>query len=255
MKLFFFTTILIAATTFPLAGSDLGPSYPDLNFGVVISNSHYTIYRSEKLGRSGLRKLAVHLQKNNLPFPKTVIYMHSDGYKFPSYFALEEYEDLESGVYGDVQFYHPFGPLRTYVDGKSPYFPSHDIDAENILGNRAKEYFQPVPDNKVDGGAEDVLKVLEIVLNPDNQPVLYHCLGGRHRTGMVSMLLRYMQGGDWLEKRNTSREKDLNLAQYEYSKFVGLLFRKENLEFVDIFQYDRRFQKMKATFGPWLREH
>jgi hypothetical protein len=54
-----------------------GPSDRLINFGVVIQNDDYTIYRSAHLGKVGMRHLSKYLDRHELPFPKTIIYMIS----------------------------------------------------------------------------------------------------------------------------------------------------------------------------------
>ena len=83
---------LLAKTTQAKSGEYLvGPANDSLNFGVLVHNQTYTIYRSTKLGESGLDELKKYLSKKALPFPKTIVYMNSAGYSFPYSFALEEY--------------------------------------------------------------------------------------------------------------------------------------------------------------------
>ena len=73
---------------------------------------------------------------------------------------------------------------------------------------------------ELDGGLESFYRVLELVLNKDNQPVLFHCFGGRHRTGMVALAIRSIQGGWWLSGPTKQRRGlQLNPAEYEYYKF------------------------------------
>ncbi|MBP6217770.1 MAG: tyrosine-protein phosphatase [Oligoflexales bacterium] len=224
----------------------LDPIY-SLNLGLVINNAQYKIYRSAKLGKSGLYDLRSRLWKNNLPFPKTIIYMNKEGYNSFSNFAVEEYE--MSFVWG-YTFYHSFGPMRTYVDGQNPYDPSTDIDNTQNLGYEAQAYFS-LRNDGVDGGIDSFFNILRIILEPKNQPVLFHCLGGLHRTGMVAMALRYLQGGNWI---NGPKKDGLNPAQYEYHKYNPFLFRPENIEFIEMLANDPRFQELQDTYRLKLQE-
>ena len=70
---------------------NLGPSYSRYKLGVLVYNSKFQIYRSGALGKRGLRKVKSYLQKRSMLFPKTIIYMNKAGYKFPFYYALDEY--------------------------------------------------------------------------------------------------------------------------------------------------------------------
>ena len=230
-----------------------GPSYQLLNFGVVVKNPTYTIYRSALLGNLGLKNLGNFLDNHNLPFPKTIIYMNKTGYAFPFYFAIEEYKDSLSGKYGEFDFYHSFGGLRTYVDGMNPYHPTDVIDKFIYFGITAKRYFAPHHDGIV-GGTDAVTNILRIVLDPSKQPVLFHCFGGLHRTGMIGMLLRFLQGGFWVDgPREESHGMSLNPAEQEYTKYNPLIFRKPNVEFVEQFSHDPRFLELQAQYHDALQ--
>lgn len=240
------------------------------NIGLVVNNPHYTIYRSTMLGNIGMPMFERHLKKQDLPFPKTVIYMNKNGYegKIPWYGtgALEEYKMQDKFGF---DFFHSFDyAYRTYVDGHDPYHPGDDIDAQDRLGPEAKELFGEISDNKVDGDVDALVRVMHLVLDPDRQPVLFHCLGGRHRTGMVGLIIRYLQGGDWLEgshkvvikyedhltEKKMKGSFTLNNAQYEYYLHNKTLFRPENLDFVEKFTSDDRYKQLKTLYMDMLNE-
>ena len=231
-----------------------GPSKKRIKFGVVLNNPTYTVYRSAALGRGGLKTVQKHLEKNDLPFPKTIIYMNKNGYKFPFYFAIEEYIVEQKKSFGDFDFFHSFGKERTYLDGVNPYEPRDDIDSKWVLGSTARKYFE-LRNDGVDGGIENLKRILHLILDPERQPVLFHCHGGRHRTGMVAMILRYLQGGWWTEgfyKRR--RGIDMNPAQYEYYKYNHLMFRHSNIEFVREFVKGEEFAEFNRRYGAAVRE-
>jgi hypothetical protein len=215
---------------------------PELNFGVVKYNDDYQIYRSELLGSVGLEKLSKHLQKNGLRYPKTIIYMNDEGYTDDDLRAVEEYEGQQQYGY---KFFHGFDyNYRVFLDGKNPYQPESDIDEDNKLGEKAKQIFGVKRDNEKDGGLDAFKRIMSLVLDPNRQPVLFHCLGGSHRTGMVGMTIRYIEGGEWLAGSYSVRlppfvsKTELNEAQYEYFRFFQdkpHALRKSNIEFVQKF--------------------
>ena len=225
------------------------------NFGVVVNNENYTIYRSGALGRKGIDEVMMHLEDMGMPAPKTIIYMNSHGYKWPLNFAIEEYA-LQS-TYG-YNFYHSFGPPEehTYLDGYDPSKTAGErkVDAQRKLGSVAKKYFKSSIHAKNSGDMDSFKRVLELALDQSKQPVLIHCFGGKHRTGMVSMAIRYLQGGEWT---NGEKKKflnwDLNPAQYEYTRYNKLLFRKENIEFIEKFSESDYFKEMKERYEPLLK--
>jgi hypothetical protein len=225
----------------------------DLNFGVVVKNDKHTLYRSEILGKSGLEKLYKHLDKNKLPRPKTVIYMNKNGYGgwstgFDSR-AIQEYELQAKYRY---KFFHSYDQkYRTYLDGDNPYYPSKDIDQSKYMNGDAKKYFGLIEDGKADGGADAFVRIMNIVLDPARQPVLFHCAGGRHRTGMVAMMIRYLQGGEWINGEQTKvwiqgKNRYLNHAQYEYYLHNSDLVRFDNWIFIDQF-----FKKESDLISQW----
>lgn len=231
-----------------------------INFGVVANNSTYKIYRSKRLGSKGLRRLSMHLQQNQLPFPKTIIYMNDEGYGRKGIFAIEQYELANSYGY---QFLHSFDPnFRTYLDGHDPRSPSEDIDRKgNIRDPRAKKYFGTVRANDgLDGDYTDFANILLTVLNPQKQPVLFHCYGGKHRTGMIALAIRHIQGQlSNMPPSNTSRIdgiKPINEAEVEYSKYLdswGFSARKENILFIRWFTTTDDFKKLVSLYRMHLQ--
>ena len=248
-----FTLLSFQGFSKPLQKIDLGPVYKRLKLGIVVNNDHFKIYRSKNLGTRGLKKVKSYFEKHSMLFPKVVINMNFWGYKFPSYSALEEYE-LQN-KYG-FKFYHTYGKsIRTYLDGYNPYNPTRDVDTTKFLGSKARRYFE-LRDDGVDGGVDTFFSIMDLVLSKENQPVLFHCFGGRHRTGMVAMAIRYLQGGYWVDgPKKEAKGMMLNPAQYEYYKFNRSLFRKENIEFIEKIHKDPRFVELKIKHGPALREN
>lgn len=229
----------------------IGPEY-DYKFGVLVDNEYYQLYRSGKLGERALENLDEYFVEEGLTFPRTIIYMNSPGYKAPFHFALKEYFLQEKYGY---KFYHSFGHgVRTYLDGHNPYEPRGDIDTTRILGSHGRKIFD-LRDDGLDGDVEDFYRILELVLDPNNQPVLFHCFGGRHRTGMIALAIRYLQGGLWIDGPRFKRLGiEMNLAQFEYYRFNHLFFRKENLDFIEKVSQEERFLNLKERFGAYLLE-
>ncbi len=221
----------------------------DYNFGVVINNSKYQIYRSSSLGSSGIAEVWAYLKKNNLPLPKTIIYMNDEGYKsrfLSEDFALQQYALQEK--YG-FKMYHSFDyKERTYLDGHDPFNPTEDIDLKDNLNSAALKLFGPNPKDGIDGGVDALTRILNIVLDPQNQPVLYHCLGGKHRTGMVSMIIRHLESDNASDVIGTDSVLK-SRAEVEYGKYAGRSsVRPENVEFVRKFIKTDKFLDYKNKF-------
>lgn len=262
VKILFFFLFSFFCTLPLLAGDDdddddteetYGPS-GRYNFGVVVHNQDYQIYRSGKLGKWGLKYLESHLEEEGLSAPNTIVYMNRSGYVFPTYFAIKQYEYSLSGKYGFFEFFHSFGELRTYVDGHNPYFPEKDIDSRAILGPRGQKYFE-FKDDGIDGGMDAFMAVMDLVLDPARQPVLFHCFGGMHRTGMVGMALRYIQGGYWTEGPLVDKHGFmLNPAEQEYLLYNPVFFREGNIKFIRQFRSDPRFLDLKDRYQEVLQD-
>lgn len=212
--------------------------YGAYNFGILVDNNEYQIYRSEALGKPGLKYLRQHLKNIKMPFPKTIIYMNNAGYGGPFTFATEEVK--LQGEYG-YKFYHMKGDINTYLDGHDPRYPRDDVDH----------------DGKKDGGLDTYYKILDIVLDKNNQPVLFHCFGGRHRTGIIALSIRYLQGGDWLKGYYRKfvfprMLVHLNAAGLEYAHFNTALFRLGNIRFIQAESKEERFNTLRNNYQTRL---
>ncbi len=230
----------------------------DLNFGVLVQNEKYQIYRSEKLGEDGLETVQNYFKKRNWDFPKTIIYMNDEGYE-PFYeFAVEEAKLQKKYGY---QFYHSFGyQHRTYLDGYNPYNPQDDID-DRFFTSLIIENFGPTPPDQVgqvDGDMDSLMRIMNLILDPKNQPVLFHCWGGRHRTGMVAMIIRQIQGGIWSKSEHqvtfkSGRKMTLDRSKFEYTLHNAEKIRIANFHFMDRFLQDDRFLQMRQKYQADLR--
>jgi hypothetical protein len=199
----------------------------ELNFGVLVQNKHYHIYRSSGLGQKGVELLASHLQEQDLPFPQKILYLNEYGYGVPTYesvvdghvplgkaiaemgepivsgpyewffgypmygrgpFAREEKSiAIESGRYPFV-FLHG-GNRNVFLDGFNPL--RKDIEAKDFQEDNGKWITRK-------GDREALYQVAEEILTSESA-TLFHCKMGIHRTGITGLLIRYLQGGIWTE--------------------------------------------------------
>ncbi|OFZ51970.1 MAG: hypothetical protein A2381_01550 [Bdellovibrionales bacterium RIFOXYB1_FULL_37_110] len=235
----------------------------DYNFGVLINNDEFQIYRSERLGKEGVEEVFSSLKELGFKVPKTIIYMNYMNYSFFLDHAVEEYE-IQNDF--DFKFYHSYDKnMRTYLDGRNPIHPKKDIDdLENLdfwarPSQNAIEQFEIKPDGKLDGGVDAFYRILAIALNPENQPVLFHCHGGIHRTGMIALAIRYLQGGSWTKafKVPYYYDDDLlitNKAKQEYILFNPKKPRVENFQFIDSVSRSPEFKKLSKTYQSRLNK-
>lgn len=235
-----------------------------INFGVLVLNDKYQIYRSGKLGESGLIQLEKHLREKGLPFPKTIIHLNSRGFSWwIDHYALDEFQ--MQNRYG-YTFFHPYKmDYRTYLDGQNPYKPHTIIDYWTPLSQKSLQLLQirAVENPTAEGGIDSLKRVLALILDPSRQPVLFHCDGGRHRTGMVALLIRSIQGGEWTDRPRflidsgalATQKRKVTTAQLEYFMHNPDYPRENNLLFVDKFtQEDPDFQQMIIQFHSDLEE-
>lgn len=259
MKNFIILLLLaISASSFAIKKSK--PTLRELNFGILSYTTHYQIYRSAALGQYGFAYLMARLEMYGLDKPKTVIYMNDEGYgDFFGNYAVEEFQGQSRYGY---KYYHSFGSdVRTYLDGHDPRNPKKDIDINSkLLSKEARYYFgQQTFNDGLDGDYQDFLNVLYLVLNPKNQPVLFHCTLGMHRTGMVALAVRYIQGVLTNIPPSDRSPIDgivpLNEAEVEYSRYLdkwGFSARKENLQFIRWFATTPEFQALVQFYRSYL---
>ncbi|MFZ9596364.1 MAG: hypothetical protein ACO3A2_09835, partial [Bdellovibrionia bacterium] len=112
-------------------------------------------------------------------------------------------------------------------------------------------------------GAPALYQTLREVLISEGA-VDFHCKGGLHRTGMIALMIRYLQGGNWtlespqysgLTKRHGQSPRLTqfkNKAQYEYFQHNPKNFRQENLNSIEALSNQPLFLCLKEKFGPYL---
>jgi len=110
--------------------------------------------------------------------------------------------------------------VRTVIDLRS-----HDVDAEDrLLVERAGMTYVQIPmTTHVPPTSAVIARFLELVDDPQRQPVYVHCVGGRHRTGVMTAVYRMVREG-WAADRAFKEMKAYRFgADYlhpEFKKFV-----------------------------------
>ena len=86
-------------------------------------------------------------------------------------------------------------------------------------------YFQiPMTTHRAPTSAE-VASFLHIVNDPANQPVYVHCVGGRHRTGVMTAIYRMTQDG-WTADRAFNEMKQYKFgADFLHPEFKDFVYR------------------------------
>jgi tyrosine-protein phosphatase SIW14 len=133
------------------------------------------------------------------------------------------------GAEPDDQEYESLAALgiKTVVDLRSD-----DVDPEDrLLVERAGMKYAQIPmTTHAPPTASMVQTFLQIVTDPANQPVYVHCVGGRHRTGVMTAVYRMTQ------ERWTAEQAFKEMKQY---KFGPDFLHPEFRQFVYGYQADR----------------
>lgn len=263
--------------------------YPKYNFGVVVNNKRHRLYRSKALGELGTRDLFAFLEKKGLASPNLVIFMNKQGYKQPSnlngglygigisrriedsVFAFEESQLFSKyGAFPEVSFFHPLNS-SVYLSGQDVVhddlaFPIHDYVDQDIHTFFQAQIRTAGIGNSILAKKDNFYFILKLVLE-SRDPVLFHCTGGRHRTGMIAMAIRYMQdpeGNFWTKpfrqeiKVKVRGIKHLvglrNLAEIEYYLHNKDFLRENNLRSLRTISLETRFKKFAKKYGSSLNE-
>ena len=98
-----------------------------------------------------------------------------------------------------------------------------DSREESLVKQAAMNYFHIPMNTRVAPTAEQVQQFLRIVNDPASQPVYVHCVGGRHRTGVMTAVYRISQDG-WSADRAFKEMKQFKFGadflHPEFKKFV-----------------------------------
>ena len=104
--------------------------------------------------------------------------------------------------------------------------PSDDADpGERAMAERAgMRYFQiPMTTHQPPTDAQ-LAEFMRIVNDPANQPVYVHCVGGRHRTGVMTAAFRMSEDG-WTADRAFKEMKDFKFgADFLHSEFKDFVY-------------------------------
>lgn len=118
-----------------------------------------------------------------------------------------------------------------YPQENADFLKEADIKLFKVGMSGNKEPFVNIP-------SDLLTKALEIVLNPENQPILIHCNRGKHRTGCLIGCIRKLQS--W----------SLTMIFDEYRRFAFPKARALDQQFIEMYD-DNQIRKV-ATEKAWL---
>jgi tyrosine-protein phosphatase SIW14 len=110
--------------------------------------------------------------------------------------------------------------VKTVIDLRS-----HDRDPQekSLVENAGMTYVQLPMTTRETPSASKVQEFLRIVTDPANQPVYVHCVGGRHRTGVMTAVYRMTQDG-WTADQAFKEMKEYDFGPSflhpEFKRFV-----------------------------------
>jgi tyrosine-protein phosphatase SIW14 len=140
----------------------------------------------------------------------------------------------EGSDYADLA---TFG-IRTVIN-----LTSHDAEEnEKSMVEKAGMNYIQIPMTTHEYPSETkVKKFLDIVKDPANQPIYVHCVGGKHRTGVLTAVYRMTQDG-WTADRAYQEMKDY--------KFGSSFFHPEFKSFVFDYHEDLMRERAKPVTSP-----
>jgi hypothetical protein len=271
------------------------------NETLVIKSKSYEIGRSEAPGSSLLAILESNFGEQYRKRLDLVVVHLNDGQGFtspqspnassdPQYPDGNHYLTAVVGPLGELKqaglrvHYYTRPPsereYQTYPNGKN------DHELQELLKN-----FELNPSFAINGKPDDehdkewqefqkrIFFALETILSHPGQTTLFHCQAGKHRTGMMGMLLRHLSDPVWAEPFDQpivcrhcrfNQEKDgtmtahfikvrqkpvkaTNLAELDYLRFNSFEVRPENFAAVLSLIDSPRFQCLQKAFAAYLK--
>jgi protein tyrosine/serine phosphatase len=141
------------------------------------------------------------------------IHIDNFGRVSSNYFRGAEPDDEQ---YGDLAAVG----IKTVIDLRSDDFDTED----RLLVERAGMKYVQIPMTTHEPPTRSVIEeFLRIVDDPENQPVYVHCVGGRHRTGVMTAVYRMTRDG-WTADRAFKEMKaykfGADFLHPEFKRFV-----------------------------------
>ena len=111
--------------------------------------------------------------------------------------------------------------VKTLIDLTSD---DAEPDEKAMVAKAGMSYFQIPMTTHKPPTAGQLAEFLKIVDDPANQPVYVHCVGGRHRTGVMTAAYRMTEEG-WTADQAFKEMKQFNFgADFLHSEFKSFVF-------------------------------
>ena len=227
------------------------------NFGVIWEGM---IYRSAKLGAEGIGTVFHQLKKFGQATPQSIASLHVMGFGGPGgSYNLEEIEACENRGVTFLHSYHPDPFLTVYMDGTNPAsIDINDPHHGNIYKRETLKKYIPEKKNReklgirqsllkervVIGDTMDFLQTIENLIDAP-WPLLIHCKGGRHKTGMIAMIFEYLAFKQSMNEEHSKivtvsdvtkgvflKRFSLRPAEVNYAEYNSNVYRHQNIKFI-----------------------
>ena len=98
-----------------------------------------------------------------------------------------------------------------------------EVNEKTMVENTGMNYYQIPMNTHVPPTTVQLAEFLRIVNDPASQPVYVHCVGGRHRTGVMTAVHRMMQG--WSADQAFKEMKQYDFGpSFLHSEFKSFVF-------------------------------
>jgi hypothetical protein len=260
---------------YPLSSAVMKQHLKKYNFAVVLEGM---VYRSKMLGRDGIDELSQELQRANQPAIKSIASIHVMGFGgLGGDYNLQEISEAKAR---GITFLHTYAydkSLTVYMDGTDPSkIIETDPDHGNIYDLATVTRFIPDPTVRSALGVDRSIAEKRVVMGDTHDflqsiinmidapwPLLIHCKGGRHKTGMFALILEYLAFNEamaldlktdvsvplyrnrvarWFDKKGSFfdiffggplyEHYQLHPAELRYFEHNKNVFREKNIDFV-----------------------
>ncbi len=206
-------TFIVSERRIPMEGSK---NFRDIG-GLPTKDGRYVswgkIYRADKLSDLSSRDLDYFA---NLGI-HTIIDFRND-------VEVNKHPDRYPSSYPIEYLRHPIGDK----EGETYAAFEHKVRKKKIVGKQVKELFAELMTQFADSVAGDFKPLFDRLLLDDSTPLVYHCSGGKDRTGYASAMILLALGVD----EETVRKEYLMSNYYRYDK------NKKNMRIARLLFYD-----------------
>jgi len=99
-----------------------------------------------------------------------------------------------------------------------------DKNEQAMVENAGMKYIQIPMTTHIVPTAEQLAQFLKIANDPDSQPVYVHCVGGKHRTGVMTAVYR-MNNEGWTADQAFKEMKQFKFgADFLHTEFKGFVY-------------------------------